>query len=296
MTMIEEQFVDAGAMRTRVLRGGPDRAPIVFLHGGLPGVTPYCSGAHLWSPALAHAARERHVVALDLPGSGGTALSLDAYTIDGAGRVVLSVLAQLGLDACHIVGSDEGGLMALWLALEAPGAVRSVTVVTGPTPAPSGDGAPNLTFAYPPPPLWSRASQAWALDRISYSGHHVDDALLDRCVECAAGPAHQSEQAQAAEGSYRRTFARSVASAKARYYAASRGEGMPVPVQLVWTTDSPFTTLEHGMVIFRTIAQGQRQTAFHLMNRNGALPFREEPEEFCQIISAFHDTVETEAA
>jgi len=291
MTEIAEEFFPAPS-RLRALTGGPAHGPVVFLHGGIPGVTPYCAGAHLWSSCLPLFVRDRRVIALDLPGSGGSALG-EGFRIDTVGRAVLALIEAARLGPVHLVGSDQGGLVALWLALEAPARVRSATVVSGPTPTATGDGLENLTLAYPPLPLWSRASQAWALDRLSYARGHIDDVLLERCVACAEGAPHQEAVKRAAEGAQAR-FMASAAAAKARLYETCREAGVTRPVQLVWGTHDPLTTLNHGMVLYQMIAQQQRATHFHLLNRTGALPFREEPQEFHHMVAAFQDGVAAE--
>jgi pimeloyl-ACP methyl ester carboxylesterase len=240
-------------------------------------------------------ARDRHVVALDLPGSGGTAMAgRDAFTINGLGRHVGSVVDALGVPACHLVGHDHGGLVALWLAMEVPDLVRSLTVVASPSAAPTGDGLHNFTLAHPPAPLWSRASQAWALERISYSRHHIDDALLDRSVACAAGTPHRDAVAVAADGGYQRVFGPSAAKTRGRVFATCRERGIAAPVQVVWGSHDPLTTPKQGFALYQAIAARQRAAQYHLINRAGALPFHEEPETFHQIVAAFQDGVQGE--
>ena len=73
MTSITRSAADIGGRKISLLRGGSGREPVLFLHGGLPGITPYCSGAHVWSRYLPLAAAERAVVAPDLPGFGDSA-------------------------------------------------------------------------------------------------------------------------------------------------------------------------------------------------------------------------------
>lgn len=242
--------------------------PVVFLHGGIPGVTPYCSGSHIWGRCLELFAAERKVVALDLHG----------LTVDAQMQEARTALKE---DAVHLVGHDLGGLVALAVAAEAPQHVRSVSAVASVAAAPTGDGVVNLTLAHPPPPLWSRRSQAWALERVSYSHQHIDGALLDACERAARNnPPVRSEE-----------FQPSLMAAKARLYEICRERGYPVPAQVVWGTDDPLGSFDQGLWLFRLIAQKQRVAQFHAVNRAGALPFREEPETFHQIVSAFLEGV-----
>lgn len=236
---------------------------LIFLHGGVPGVTPYVSGAHIWGRCLELFSRQK-VLALDLLGA-----TLDAQVEEARGA--------LGDDGVHLVGHDVGGLVALLIAAAVPQRVRSVTAVASVAAAPTGDGVVNLTFAHPPPPMWSRRSQAWALERVSYSHHHIDDKLLDACERAAkAHPPRRSDE-----------FQSSLMTAKSRLYELSREHGYPVPAQVVWGTDDPLGTFDQGLWLFRLLAQKQRVAQFHAINRAGALPFREAPEAFHQIVSAF---------
>ena len=192
MSALAEEFVEVAGARTRVVQGGPEREPILFLHGGAPGATLYCSGAHIWSPCLPLFASARRVAALDLPGFGETPAPQDGASIDRAGRFALALIDALRLAPCHLVGHDEGGLIALWAALEAPAKFRSVSVAAGAAAAPSGDSVASLALLNPPRPLWSRAAQAWAFERLSYTPHHIAPGLLDRCAACADAPPHRT--------------------------------------------------------------------------------------------------------
>src|SRR5262245_36776038 len=98
-----------------LLRGGDGAStPVVFLHGGVAGLTPYCSSSHIWGEALTLFSG-RPVIAIDLPGCGVVDLpSGQLPTIDVNGRHVFAVLDHLGFKNCHLVGHDDGGLLAIW--------------------------------------------------------------------------------------------------------------------------------------------------------------------------------------
>ena len=216
-----------------------------------PGVTPYCGGAHVWGASLDPFIAGRRVLVPDLPGCGGSFVPGGRPpTVALMTQQVAALIEALAFRPCHVVGHDLGGLiaLALALALEAPALVRSVTVVASAAAAPSGDMAQNLALAYPPPPQWSRDSQAWALERLSYSHHHIDDALLDACAAAAAAAPHREAAAALAGAAFRKVFAPSVGAAKSRFFEQCRSNGMPVPVQVVWATHDPLTTPEHGPV------------------------------------------------
>lgn len=227
---------------------------LIFIHGGIPGVTPYASGPHIWGK------------------QDGKAIEVLGATVDA---MVENVKKQLPENA-HLVGHDLGGLIALTVAAEMPDRVRTVSAVASVAAAPTGDAVPNLTLAHPPKPLFSRESQRWALERVSYAHHHIDDALLDGCMQAAEKQKPVGED-----------FLPSLMAAKSKLYEVSRSKGFPVPVQVLWGTHDPLGTFEQGLWLFRLLAAKQKATQFHAVNRAGSLLFREEPEQFRQIVSAF---------
>jgi pimeloyl-ACP methyl ester carboxylesterase len=234
---------------------------MVFVHGGVPGITPYASGPHIWGD------------------QEGIKVTVSGHTVDAMTQSVRQAIKG----KCHLVGHDLGGLLALNIAIEAPQLVSAVTAVASVAAAPTGDGVPNLTLAYPPMPLWSRQSQRWALERVSYGP--VDDALVDACVAAAATQSPMTPQA------YEEDFVPSLMKAKSRFYEVCRTEGVKVPCQVIWGSHDPLTSVDQGLWLFRGLAQKQRAAQLHVINRAGALPFRDEPAAFRQVLSAFADAV-----
>jgi 2-hydroxy-6-oxonona-2,4-dienedioate hydrolase len=231
----------------------------LFIHGGVPGVTPYASGPHIWG------------------NQAGEKVTVTGGTVDAMTESVRKVIKG----KCHLVGHDLGGLIAFNLAIESPQLVSAVTAVASVAAAPTGDGVPDITLAHPPKPLWSRESQRWALERVSYSHRHIDDALLEGCMKAAAGQAAVDPN----------EFVPSLMKAKSRFYEVCRSDGIQVPCQVIWGSHDPLGTFDHGLWLFRGIAQKQRAAQFHVVNRAGALPFREEPEAFHHLVSAFQEGI-----
>jgi 2-hydroxy-6-oxonona-2,4-dienedioate hydrolase len=284
MEKFDEHVLAVGERTTRLLRAGDKTAPAaLFLHGAVPGVAPFCSGAHIWGDSLAPFLAERQVIALDCPGSGGTALGSAPLTVDVIGRHAADTMAALGIDAYDVVGHDVGGIVGIWLALE--GRARSISIVASASSAPMGDNLDNILLLSPPQPAFSGYSQAWAFERLSYSHMHIDDVLLSACEAAANGEAHRASVAAAKSNAA--SLAASVGKTKYRLWEACRGEGLKVPTQVVWGSHDPTTSRESGYVLFRTIAKRQTASQFHVVNRAGSFVFREQPEAFHHMVSAF---------
>jgi pimeloyl-ACP methyl ester carboxylesterase len=93
--------------------------PLLLLHGiGMTSI--------VWRPVLPLLAREREVVALDLPGFGASPRGPE--TIAGLGHAVAAFAAQLGLERPHVAGNSLGGAVAL--SMGADGHARSVCALS----------------------------------------------------------------------------------------------------------------------------------------------------------------------
>lgn len=306
---LHAQVLDIGGRAARILRGraadtaipaaGDAETATVFVHGGVPGLSPYSSGAHIWGEVLSRYARDGAVIALDLPGFGGSdgpgtsgtsGAAQPQYDIDTMADHIDAVVRAAGVRRCHVVAHDTGGLAALLLACRQPSYIAAVSVVSSVAAAPTGDGVENTALAYPPHPLGSRESQRWALEHLSYAHHHVSD-VLDECVQAAGQAPQQAAAVYMRDPAVRHAWNSSVARAKARLFELCRGPGVPVPVQVLWGTHDPTGTIDQALWLYRILAQRQPMAHFHLINRTGALPFREEPEIFHAVTAAFFDAV-----
>jgi len=104
--------------------------PLILLHD--IGLT-----ALAWRPLVPLLAREREVIALDLPGFGASPRGPE--TIEGLAHAVAAFAAQLGFDRPHVAGNSLGGAIAL--AMGAAGHARSVCGLS-----PAGFGAGRSTY------------------------------------------------------------------------------------------------------------------------------------------------------
>ena len=295
MNNLVEENVQVLGHPTRLFRGGNKTAPAtLFVHGGLPGITPYCSGSHCWGGVLQRFVADGQVIALDLPGSGGTAMASEPLSVDVLGRFILATLDTLGIDACDLVVHEASGIVGLWIALEMPKRLRSLSIVASQISTPQGDSLDNLLLVSPPAPLWGRESQMWAFDRLSYSHLHLDSELIEACDAAAQSQPHR--QAVAARGTTEKAFAKSVGVTKYRLWETVRGDGIKVPTQFVWGCHDPAVSREAGYVLFTAIARRQTACHFHVINRAGSFPFREQPLAFHHVVSSFQAGIRHESS
>ncbi|MBV9247740.1 MAG: acetoin dehydrogenase dihydrolipoyllysine-residue acetyltransferase subunit, partial [Acetobacteraceae bacterium] len=129
-TTAAPRMLEAGPWRLRFLeQGSGDATPILLLHG---------FGADLgsWMFNQSALADTRRVIALDLPGHGGSVKDVgtgDADTLTGAAACAL---AALGINQVHLAGHSMGGAIAALLAARKPERAASLTLI-----APAGLGA-----------------------------------------------------------------------------------------------------------------------------------------------------------
>jgi pyruvate dehydrogenase E2 component (dihydrolipoamide acetyltransferase) len=72
------------------------------------------------------------IVALDLPGHGGSTKDVGEATAEALGRIVVAVMDALGVTRAHLIGHSMGGLVALSLAQAQAGRVASVVCIASP--------------------------------------------------------------------------------------------------------------------------------------------------------------------
>src|SRR4051812_30810458 len=98
--------------------GGP---PLVLVHG-------IGSQWQMWEPVLDRLAREREVIAVDLPGFGDSAPLRGAPSVEALAQSVADLMGELGIERPHAAGNSLGGGVALELGRR--GDARSVCVLS----------------------------------------------------------------------------------------------------------------------------------------------------------------------
>lgn len=108
----------------RVLEWPGDGEPLVFLHP-----TALCAG--VYEPLARRLAPAHRVVAIDLPGHGGSSAPAapDALAFPASARAVLAALDELGLRRAAAIGQSMGGGVTITLDRLAPGRLDPLVLV-----------------------------------------------------------------------------------------------------------------------------------------------------------------------
>jgi pimeloyl-ACP methyl ester carboxylesterase len=107
-------------LRVRYLRAGGGPA-VVLLHG-------FASSIYTWKDVLPVLREGHDVVALDLPGFGGSDQPAD-LSFESYPRVVRALLDHLGIARADLVGNSMGGALAVVLAATAPSRVGRLVLI-----------------------------------------------------------------------------------------------------------------------------------------------------------------------
>jgi pimeloyl-ACP methyl ester carboxylesterase len=91
--------------------------PLVLIH-------PLGAELVVWEPVMERLARERDVIAVDLPGFGRSPSLAEDPTPQTLGGSVVGLLDELGIERAHVAGNSLGG----WVALEVARAGRALSV------------------------------------------------------------------------------------------------------------------------------------------------------------------------
>jgi pimeloyl-ACP methyl ester carboxylesterase len=110
--------VDGLSLRYVRLGQGP---PVVLLHG-------IASSIYTWKDVLPALGAHHDVIAVDLPGFGGSAVPKEASG-ERAVRSVIGVMDALGLRRASLVGNSLGGAISVAVAAHAPERVDSLVLI-----------------------------------------------------------------------------------------------------------------------------------------------------------------------
>lgn len=179
---IIQRKIQTGDFETYIHEGGVEHPEtIILIHGSGPGASANAN----WKDILPKYEEQFHVVALDLIGFGDTDHPV-SYPKNGAQwmnirlKQVLDVMDALTIEKAHLVGNSLGGVISLFLAMEAPERFERIVLMgaggglTEPTP----ELAKLANFHKDPSPRAMRNLLSWFLYDLEGM-----EAKLDAIVE-----------------------------------------------------------------------------------------------------------------
>jgi pimeloyl-ACP methyl ester carboxylesterase len=256
----------------RYVRAGQG-PPLVLVHG-------FGSSSYTWAGVLPELAREHDVVALDLPGFGGSGLP-PAFSFEHLPAAVLGLLDRLGIPRASLVGNSLGGATVAWIAATRPERVERLVLIDSAGFAFTASERPLFVrvLGSPLAPLLRRLPVRRALVRFALRQTYADpERISDEQLDEYVAPALRAETAEAA-------------LALARY----QGPGpealrallgrVRAPVLLIWGREDRWNPLAHAELFLQALP-GSRLV---VLDAVGHLPQEERPAEVLRLLRELPD-------
>ena len=259
---IAPRHLDAAGRRLCYLeRGTGSAVPVLLIHG-------FGGDLNGWmfiQPALAE---DRRVIALDLPGHGGSVKEVgagDAETLTGS---VEAALEALGIERYHLVGHSLGGAIAALVALHRPERAASLSLI-----APAGLG-PEINGAFINA-FVAAARRREAVEALNLLVHDpgtigrfmVEEVLRYKRLDGVKSALTVIGAAWFPEG-------RQALDLGARITA------LPLPVQIIWGRADRIVPVAHADGLAGRVP-------VHIIEEAGHLPHLEQPGEVNRLLRAF---------
>jgi pimeloyl-ACP methyl ester carboxylesterase len=273
---------------SRVVKLEGDALSYVELGAGDPVLLIHGLGGNwtAWLETIPALARRYRVIAVDLPGFGGSAPSGNGISVTGYSRTLSHLLEELAVDNPVVVGSSLGGWVAADLTLRSPDRVRALVLVDAAGIVPTSwerlkalammEGAARMA-PYAPRFRSAVASRrrlrAWAL---RYT--------IDRPEELAADLVYMALPAAPDPG-----FRPALVASKRSWSDAwcDRLTEIDCPTLIIWGARDSLLPLRHGREYARRIVTSR----LHVIPDAGHLPMIERPRECNQLMLEFIEEV-----
>jgi len=251
--------LEASGLRLRYLSlGERDSVPVLLLHG-------FGADLNTWmftQPALAEG---RRVVALDLPGHGGSAKRVERADAESLAAVIAEALDTLGIERAHLVGHSMGGGIASALALRSPERIATLTLVA----SASLGSEINAAFINGFVRATRRREATEVLSLLVHDPALVSRAMVEDVLRYKRLDGVQAALATFAaewfpEGRQRGSFADPVASLK-------------LPVQIIWGREDRIIPVAHAEALATRVP-------VHILDQAGHLPHMEKAGEVNRLV------------
>jgi 3-oxoadipate enol-lactonase len=115
-------FIDRDGEKIHYALSGAANAPVIVFSNSL--------GANfsMWDPQLAGVERKFRVLRYDTRGHGQSSVTPGPYTIEQLSRDVLALLDALNIQRANFCGLSMGGMIGMWLGLNAPSRIEKLVL------------------------------------------------------------------------------------------------------------------------------------------------------------------------
>lgn len=291
---LKSKYVEVNGVKARYYEAGQGE-PLVMVHGGF---TAGSSTANVFSRNIPSLAKHFHVYAVDRLASGmsGNPTSDAQYSYQGDVDFVYNFIQTLKLGKVHLVGHSAGGAIVLYLSIEHPDIVRTLTILAvGPEnpPQPQTKLANMLKKC---PDQSQYAGLKCRVTELAWLPTTFDDEYW-KADEYMAGLAKSKEardklrsgvgESQKAAAAYRdKMLDRITAEGK-----------LQMPVLMVagkddvldWGENDATAQLKGEWALYDIISEKNTRAQFFVFNNAGHFMYREHPVEFDALLVTWLD-------
>ena len=207
----------------------------------------------MWDPQAPVFQKHFRVLRMDTRGHGQSSVTQGPYSIKQLGGDVLSLLDSLRLDRVNFCGLSMGGMIGMWLALNAPHRLRKVVLS-------------NTAAKIGTPEFWNPR-----IEKVRKGGmRSISSAVIDRWFTPAfraASPAIVAATQSMLESTDAEGYVANCAAVR-DFDARSPIHAIDVPTLIITGTHDPATTVADGRFLAEQIkgAQFAELKASHLSN------------------------------
>ncbi len=282
---MEEGYVEVDGIRTRYLEAGRGEA-LLLVHGGHFGMS---VNANDWDLNIKGFAENFHVVAFDKVGCGLTDNPKrdEDYVIGTMVQHAYEFLKAMKIKELHAVGHSRGGYVVTRLALEHPELVKRLVIVD------SG------TLMTPPNPIyneWDRQSaliedirerQRYRAAANSFGNGHITEEFVTMRVKVETS-SKTRVAVKKMEAGLKIRFEEDLIAEQKKTHGWIQEGGIKAPTLIIWGADDPSAKLDPvGFAAMRLLFSSIPRCQMHIFNRAGHCSFREHPDAFVAVVTAF---------
>jgi pyruvate dehydrogenase E2 component (dihydrolipoamide acetyltransferase) len=257
--------IEAGGLRLRYVELGEGASvPVLLLHG-------FGADLNTWmftQPALAEA---RRVIALDLPGHGGSAKELRGADAESFAAIVGQVADALGIERMHLVGHSMGGGIAIAFALRQPERVATLSLIAAASLGPEINGAFIDGFV-------RAARRREAVEVLGLLVH--DPALVGRTMVEEVLRYKRLDGVPAALATIAEEW---FPQGRQRAGLGEAVAGLKIPLQLIWGREDRIIPLECASLFQQAIPGAARR----ILDSCGHFAHLEQPEPLAAVVREF---------
>jgi pimeloyl-ACP methyl ester carboxylesterase len=255
----------------------PGPGPLVVLVHGVG------SSRATWETVLPLlAAHGRHVLAVDLPGHGGSTKGRGDYSLGSLASSLRDLLDHLGYDRCVLVGHSLGGGVAMQFSYQFPERCDGLVLVASGGLGP--DTSPLLRAASLPGaelviPLISHPRTVGVVTRVGrvLGALRIGPGLLSEDSMTILAGLHDAPTRAA----FLATLRGVVDVSGQRVSAVSRLPDARLPTLLVWGDRDPVIPVQHGHAAAELLPDGR----LVLFRGAGHEPHRYDPQRFADVVA-----------